>query len=112
MAQLKDTLITGDARVTGNIYGTLKGNADTVNNHTVSKDVPSDAKFTDTIYTHPATHPASMISGLQTVATSGNYNDLSNTIIFNTEYNATNNKAATMTDINNAIFVASNNILY
>lgn len=29
-------------------------------------------------YTHPATHPASMITGLSTVATSGNYDDLSN----------------------------------
>lgn len=29
-------------------------------------------------YTHPSTHPASMISGLATVATSGSYNDLSN----------------------------------
>jgi len=29
-------------------------------------------------YTHPATHAASMITGLSTVATSGSYNDLSN----------------------------------
>lgn len=29
-------------------------------------------------YIHPPTHPASMISGLATVATSGNYNDLAN----------------------------------
>ena len=29
-------------------------------------------------YTHPTTHPASMITGLSTVATSGSYNDLSN----------------------------------
>ena len=33
---------------------------------------------TDTVYTHPSTHPASMITGLATVATSGSYNDLSN----------------------------------
>lgn len=31
---------------------------------------------TDTIYSHPAEHPASMITGLATVATSGSYNDL------------------------------------
>lgn len=47
-------------------------------NHTHSyndlTDVPSDSGS----YTHPATHPASMITGLATVATSGNYNDLSN----------------------------------
>ena len=29
-------------------------------------------------YTHPSTHPASMITGLSTIATSGSYNDLSN----------------------------------
>jgi hypothetical protein len=29
-------------------------------------------------YTHPASHPATMITGLATVATSGNYNDLTN----------------------------------
>lgn len=32
----------------------------------------------DTVYSHPSTHPASMITGLATVATSGSYNDLSN----------------------------------
>lgn len=31
------------------------GNASTVNGHTVNSDVPADAKFTDTIYTHPTT---------------------------------------------------------
>ena len=30
------------------------GNADTVNGHTVESDVPENAKFTDTVYTHPA----------------------------------------------------------
>lgn len=29
-------------------------------------------------YTHPTSHPASMITGLASVATSGNYNDLEN----------------------------------
>lgn len=47
-------------------------------NHTHSyndlTDVPSDQGS----YTHPSTHPASMITGLATVATSGSYNDLSN----------------------------------
>ena len=31
-----------------------------------------------TAYSHPSTHPASMITGLAVVATSGSYNDLSN----------------------------------
>lgn len=46
--------------------------------YTLGKSVPSDAKFTDTVYNHPTTHPASMITGLATVATSGSYNDLTN----------------------------------
>lgn len=37
------------------------GNADTVGGHTVKSDVPENAKFTDTVYTHPESHPASMI---------------------------------------------------
>lgn len=47
-----------------------------VNGFTIEASVPANAKFTDTVYTHPATHPASMITGLSTVATSGSYNDL------------------------------------
>lgn len=76
--------------------------------YTLAKSVPSDAKFTDTTYgaastsadglmsaadkskldgiatganayTHPTSHPASMITGLATVATSGKVSDLSGT---------------------------------
>lgn len=61
----------------GNLAGTAS-NAAKVNNLTVLTAVPANAKFTDTVYTHPATHPASMITGLATVATSGSYNDLTN----------------------------------
>lgn len=49
-----------------------------INGFTIEASVPANAKFTDTVYTHPSTHPASMITGLSTVATSGNYNDLIN----------------------------------
>lgn len=42
------------------------GNSDTVNGHTVLSNVPVSAKFTDTVYTHPETHPVSMITGLPT----------------------------------------------
>lgn len=38
------------------------GNAATVGGHTVGTDVPENAVFTDTVYTHPDSHPASMIS--------------------------------------------------
>lgn len=51
--------------------------APTFNGYTISASVPANAKFTDTVYTHPATHPASMITGLAAVATSGSYADLS-----------------------------------
>ena len=39
-----------------------------INGFSVGASVPADAKFTDTIYTHPATHPASMITGLDAYA--------------------------------------------
>lgn len=42
------------------------GNASTVNGYTVNSNVPSGAKFTDTVYTHPSTHPYSMITGVPT----------------------------------------------
>ena len=51
--------------------------APTFNGYTISASVPTNAKFTDTVYTHPSTHPASMITGLAAVATSGSYADLS-----------------------------------
>ncbi|WP_304095368.1 hypothetical protein [Phascolarctobacterium succinatutens] len=47
-----------------------------INGYTIGASVPANAKFTDTVYTHPATHPASMITGLASVAKSGSYNDL------------------------------------
>lgn len=39
MAQLKDSLITGDLRVTGNIYGTLQGNATTATTLQTSRTI-------------------------------------------------------------------------
>lgn len=45
----------------------ISGKADkTYVDNKVKTDVPVGAKFTDTIYTHPTTHPASMITGLPT----------------------------------------------
>jgi hypothetical protein len=51
-------------------------NAAKVNGLTVETAVPKNAKFTDTVYEHPSTHPAGMITGLADVAKSGSYNDL------------------------------------
>ena len=48
-------------------YATEDFVTETVNNASISGG-----------YTHPETHPASMITGLSTVATSGSYNDLTN----------------------------------
>lgn len=55
--------------------------------HLISKVAPkghkhsyndlSDKPTIPSAYTHPSTHPASMITGLAEVATSGSYNDLS-----------------------------------
>ncbi len=38
------------------------GNADTVDGFTVGTNVPTGAKFTDTVYSHPSSHPASIIT--------------------------------------------------
>lgn len=50
-----------------------------INGFTIGASVPANAKFTDTVYIHPSSHPASMITGLAAVATSGSYNDLTDT---------------------------------
>lgn len=82
-------------------------NAAKVNGLTVETAVPKNAKFTDTVYTHPSSHPASMITGLATIATSGSYNDLSDKptmpeaiivddTLSSTSTNAIQNKAVTM----------------
>lgn len=43
-------------------YATSAGNANTVNNHTVAKDVPADAVFTDTTYENATTAVAGLMS--------------------------------------------------
>ena len=49
----------------------------------VKTDVPAGAKFTDTVYTHPASHPPSIIA-----------QDASNRFVSDTEKSAWNSKAA------------------
>ena len=71
-------------------------NASKVNNLTVETAVPKNAKFTDTVYTHPSTHPASMIAGLSTVATSGSYNDLTNKPTIPSAYTLPNATSSTL----------------
>ena len=62
----KTTWGTGD-RITAAKLNKIEAGIDEVNQKVASGG-----------YTHPATHPASMITGLSTVATSGDYNDLTN----------------------------------
>lgn len=54
----------------------INGKANAVHSH--SYNDLSDKPTIPEGYTHPANHPASMITGLSTVATSGSYDDLSN----------------------------------
>ena len=82
-----------EAKLTGNItthshsqylteHQSLTGYAKTADLSTVatsgSYNDLSDKPAIPTAYTHPSSHPASMITGLAKVATSGSYNDLSN----------------------------------
>ena len=86
--------------VTNDLTNALKSNYDKAYTHSQSTHAPANAEanvqadwnVTDTgsdayiknkptipaAYTHPTSHPASMITGLAKVATSGSYNDLSN----------------------------------
>ena len=86
--------------VTNDLTNALKSNYDTAYTHSQATHAPTNAEanvqadwnVTDTgsdayiknkptipaAYTHPSSHPASMITGLAKVATSGSYNDLNN----------------------------------
>lgn len=59
-------------------------NADTVNGHTIESNVPANAKFTDTVYTHPLNHPASVT-----------VQDANNRFVSDNEKNTWNGKAST-----------------
>ena len=72
--------VTGALGYTPPVSDTTYGNATTTSSGLMSS---SDKSKLDSIaanannYVHPASHPASMITGLTAVATSGSYNDLS-----------------------------------
>ena len=86
--KINDKTLSQDVQLTYSDVGALPntitslpangGNSATVNGHTVESNVPTNAEFTDTVYTHPLSHPSSMITGLANVATTGDYNDLIN----------------------------------
>lgn len=67
-----------DAKITEwNSKSTFSGNYNDLTNKPIIPEA----------YTHPSTHPASMITGLATIATSGSYNDLTNKPIIPTVSN-------------------------
>jgi hypothetical protein len=66
-----------DNKAAGNHTHTPAGIGAATSNHTHSYNDLSDLPTIPAAYTHPSTHPASMITGLSTVATSGKYIDLS-----------------------------------
>lgn len=57
----KNLLVNGSSRFLGDMYGNLVG---TINSHTVAKDVPSDAKFTDTTYSVVSAGTSTTAGGL------------------------------------------------
>lgn len=58
----KDTTDNVNSIINGTTVVPKATDAATVNGHTVETNVPSDAVFTDTLYEHPQTHLASMIT--------------------------------------------------
>ena len=67
---IENSLVTSSRKITGSGATTVTTDA--------SGNIIIKSTDTDTKYTHPTSHAASMITGLATVATSGSYNDLSN----------------------------------
>jgi len=98
-------------RTDGKITGNITGDAATVNGKTVGVNVPANAVFTDTTYSVMGASGSSHASGLtpDTPSTAGTTKYLredgtwvvppDTTYVFNTAYNASSNKAATMADI-------------
>ena len=88
--------------VTNDLTTTLKNNYDAAYNHSQEHHFSGDYNDLDnkptipTAYTHPATHPASMITGLSTVATSGSYADLADTPVIPAAYVHPDTHPATM----------------
>lgn len=79
----------GDGIVSSAVTANYAENAQTVNGHTVEADVPADAVFTDTIYNHPLSHPATMI----------NINDAGNNFYSETVEGALNELAESVSEL-------------
>ena len=64
MASLINLIVRGVATFLNPINGDITGNSATVNNHTVLKDVPADAKFTDTVTTASTTGSGNAVTAI------------------------------------------------
>lgn len=73
---LSDVAISGDYNDLKNLPEQVQ--ADWIQDDETKADYIKNKPEIPEEYVHPETHPASMIEGLATVATSGSYNDLSN----------------------------------
>ena len=89
MASLKDTIITGDLRVVGSIYGTAE-NAKKVNNLTVETAVPANAKFTDTTYESKAAASGGTAVSLVTTGEKYTWNNKQNALVSGTNIKSVN----------------------
>lgn len=74
---LTDKLEDMDAATAGKAPSNHNHEGYSPTNHSHDYNDLSNKPTIPTEYTHPTTHPASMITGLSTVATSGSYTDLS-----------------------------------
>lgn len=80
----------------------IEGSNITLTTDLTNKKITIAAK--DTIYTHPSSHPASMITGLAAVATSGSYNDLSDKPTIPTKTSDLDNDSGFKTTDNNTTY--------
>lgn len=85
-----------DARENLNVYSKEEAAALPPAAHSHSYNELTDRPSIPSAYTHPSTHPASMITGLAAVATSGSYNDLSNRPSIPSAYTHPSTHAASM----------------
>lgn len=94
---LQGSIDTLGGRVTAIEDKNISNGANKVESSTNNGKIKIDGVET-TVYTHPATHAISEVSGLQD-ALDAKQDEL----VFNTPYNATSNKVATMTDVNTTL---------
>ena len=104
--------LNNDADFAGTIMAQLAGKVDKVSGKGLSTEDYTTEEKTKLAgiqegannYVHPSTHPAGMITGLATVATTGSYNDLSNKPVIPTKMSQLDNDSGfvTQSDLGNA----------